>query len=789
MTRYAVIHGHFYQPPRENPWTGEVERQLSAGHDHDWNARIARECYVPNAEARVVDGEGRIVDLVANYDWLSFNFGPTLLAWLEKFHPHAYARLQEADRAGLRRLGHGNALAQSFHHSILPLADPRDRRTEILWGLADFRRRFGRDAEGLWLPECAADDASLAELARAGVKFAILEPHQAQSVRPVTGGAWWPASESLKPGAPYRWRGSDGEELALFFYEGALSRSVAFEHAMSDSRALAAKVAAASPASPRDGLCLIATDGETYGHHHSFAEMGLAHLLRYALPQAGVTPVNPAWFLAEHPPREEVRLKPGGTSWSCPHGVERWRSDCGCGVSEGRHQRWRKPLRRALERLRGRLAALFEEKSAGLLTNPWAARDAYISVVLDRSAASVDGFLRLHAPRASEESSRTRALKLLEIQRHSLMMFTSCGWFFDEVSRIEPVQVLLYAARALELARDFGAELEADFVKDLSDVPSNDAVLRDGAGIWARLVKPRVVTQDHAAAHYAVSLLFEEKPSEHVYYHRADCRRFTRRAAAGVTVAAGSAEFADGITGERWKRSFFAGVLPGQRVQAFVCADLPEERFETLLADASRGGHPAALPPGRIFLLRDLRPDERERVLTAVLKRRLSRWESGARDLLEEALPLVEQFRGLGLALPPGLSEETSLALAHALNDAAGRFAEGSFGAVDEARSVLSRARAVSLEVPSAGAEPMWERGVARLLDRLEDDFSEQLLHELQDAVEVSAAAGLRGWRPPAQTRFFRLLERKGAALPLACEVAEALGIALAAKTDVLRVR
>lgn len=785
MKRYAAVHGHFYQPPRENPWTGEVERQPSAGRDHDWNARVSRECYVPNTEARVVDGSGRIVDLVANYDWLSFNFGPTLLAWYEKAHPHAYARLIEADQNSRARLGgHGNAMAQAFHHSILPLADPRDRRTEILWGLADFRRRFGRDAEGMWLPECAVDEATLSAMAREGVKFTILEPHQAESVRPITGGSWWPSSELLKPGVPYHWRGPEGDEMSLFFYDGGLSQTVAFERAMSDSRAFAAKVAAKLPPAAEDELCLIATDGETYGHHHSFAEMGLAHLLRYALPQAGVTAVNPGWYLARNPPRNEVRLKKGGTSWSCSHGVERWRGDCGCGAAEGRHQRWRKPLRRALERLRAKLAALYEERSAGLLGDPWAARDAYISVVLDRSSEAVERFLARHAPGAKDELARVRTLKLLEMQRHSLMMFTSCGWFFDELSRIEPVQVLLYAARALELARDLGAELEADFVKDLSAAPSNEESLRDGAGVWARLIKPRVVTQDHAAAHYAVSLLFEDKPAERVYHHGVRCERFTRRAAAGVTVAAGCAEFTDGVTGERWKRSFFAGVLPRQRVQAFICGELPPDSFEALLADASRGEQTAPLPPGRIFLLRDLPPDERERVLTTVLKRRLSRWESGAHELLEEALPLVEQFHGLGLPLPPGLAEETRLTLTHALNDAAARFAAGTFGAIDEARSVLARASAVGLDVPAAGAEPSWSRGASNLLDGLEEDFSEPALRDLQRAVEVAAMAGLGEWRPAAQTRFFRLLERHGARSPLALEVAASLGIAMAAPPD-----
>ncbi|MBI5246830.1 MAG: DUF3536 domain-containing protein [Elusimicrobia bacterium] len=758
MKRFACIHGHFYQPPRENPWTGVVERQPSAGRDHDWNARIARECYVPNGEARVVDGEGRIADIVDNYEWLSFNFGPTLLAWLEKAHPHAYARLIEADRAGARRLGgHGNALAQAFHHAILPLASPRDRATELRWGLADFKKRFGREAEGLWLPECAADAETLADVADAGVKFVILEPHQADAVRAAAGGVWKNAADALKPGTPYLWT-AGARRLAVFFYDGPLSRAVAFERAMSDSRAFAGRTAARA-----DDLALLATDGESYGHHESFAEMGLAHYLRYALPEKGVEPVNLGWYLARHPPKHEVRLRPGGTSWSCAHGVERWRSACGCGAVGDGSVEWRAPLRAALESLRDKLAALYEKEAAGLLAEPWAARDAYISVVLDRSEANVAAFLSRHAPGAEDGDSRTRALTLLELQRHSLMMFTSCGWFFDSLSRIEPVQVLLYAARALELARALGEDHEPAFV----------AALKDETGVWPRLVKPQIVTPDHVAAHYAVSSLFEDQPPAAVHHHRADSQRFTRRVEGGVTVAAGRAEFYDGCTGARWTRTFFAAVLPGQKVQAFVCAgDLPEDRFESLLHSAAGSGDAGALPPGRLFLLRDLRPDEREKVLTKVLKRRLARWESAGRDQFEDALALAEQFRGLDLPLPPGLDEETTSSLAHALADAARRFAEDSFGALDEIKSVVARAKAAGVVAPSARAEEPFARGVERLLAGLENGAAEHAAAELLEAAEAANAAGIGDWRAAAQVRVFRWLKSRKDA-PHAARLAE----------------
>lgn len=761
MKRSACVHGHFYQPPRENPWTGAVERQPSAGRDHDWNARIARECYAPNGEARVLDGSGRLVDLVNNYAFMSFDFGPTLLSWLEQSDPRSYARVLAADRASVARLGHGAAIAQAYHHTILPLASPRDRLTEIRWGLADFKRRFGRASEGLWLPECAADEATLAAVAGEGVKFVLLEPHQA-------GGP-------VEPGVAYRWKG-EGRELAVFFYDGALSRAVAFQRAMSDSRAFAARL---SDAAVAERAALIATDGESYGHHDAFAEMGLAHLLTRDLAACGVEPTNLGRLLADFPPRAEVRLAAGATSWSCAHGVERWRSDCGCGAEGGRHQKWRAPLRGALDSLRLRLSAVYEEKAAGLLADPWAARDAYIEVVLDRSEESVARWLSVHAPAAKTPEQKVLVRTLLEMERAALMMFTSCGWFFDELSRLEPAQVLLYAARALELARAAGApDLEPAFVADLAKAPSNEPSYGDGAGIWEKLVKPRVVGRDHAAARFAISALLGDAVPERVHGHVASCERPTRRVEGGVSVAAGRAAFRDAATGEAWSRAFIAALMPGQRVQAFVCAaDIDDARLETLIA-AAAGGHEAELPPGRLFRLRDLLPDEREQALHLALKRRLGRWEATARDLLEDALPLAEQYQGLGLPLPAGLAVQARLALGHALAAAAKHHAEGSFGAADAFRAVLERAAAAGQEIPLERVEAPWARAVAARLDALEKSFDEDELEALEATVALGMRAGLRGWFESAQVRAFGLFKGKTLS-PRGKAVAAALALGL----------
>ncbi|MDX6769274.1 MAG: DUF3536 domain-containing protein [Elusimicrobiota bacterium] len=754
MKRYACVHGHFYQPPRENPWTGQVERQPSAGADHDWNARITRECYGPNAEARVVDGQGRLADLVDNYAHMSFDFGPTLLSWLERERPEVHRRVVAADAESVRRLGHGSALAQGYHHSILPLAHPRDRRTELVWGLADFRRRFGREAEGLWLPECAADEATLAEAAALGVKFVVLEPGQ--------------AAEPVRPGVPYRWKGR-GRELAVFFYDGALSRAVAFERAMSHSGAFAERMLKSVPATAEDGLCLLATDGESYGHHEAFAEMGLAHLLTRDLPARGVKTVNLAWYLAHHPPRLEVRLKAGATSWSCAHGVERWRSDCGCGREGAASLAWRAPLRAALDGLRERLAALYERTGPG-----WEARDAYAELLGPRDERAEEAFLARHAPGAGDDAARARALTALEMQRHALMMFTSCGWFFGAVERLEPVQILRYAARALELGRALGEDHEPAFLADLAKVPS--AEYGDGARLWRELVLEGRVGADEAAAHFAVEGVLADAGTT-VLGWRCASERLTRRAEGGVSALAGRAVFSrSGAAPER--RCFVAAVLPGQRVQAFVCGDLPDERLDALLSAAARGQE-TELPAGRHFLLRDLRPDARERVLAAVLKRRLSRWEAGARDQLDEALPLLEQYRGLGLRPPEGLHEEARVLLGHALADAARRFAEGAYGALAALAGTVARAKAAGLDVPAGRAQEPFARGVERVLGELEAAWEPHLLEDLREAAAVGAAAGLGDWLPAAQVRFLRLLKSRNGDAAAGAAAAAALSVAL----------
>ncbi|HEY1586760.1 MAG TPA: DUF3536 domain-containing protein, partial [Polyangia bacterium] len=452
---FLVVHGHFYQPPRDNPWLGIVERQESARPFHDWNQRIAAECYTPNAFARVLDDDGRIVSIVNNYELMSFNFGPTLLSWLEDHAPDTYRRILEADVRSLAARGFGNAIAQAYNHAILPLCNERDRRTQIRWGLADFERRFGRRAEAMWLPETAVSMPTAEALIDEGLKFVILSPHQAESAR--DGGDWFDVSSAtIDPTQPYRLHASSGRALDLFFYDGPISSDIGFSGLLFSAASLVGRFSSALVADRgRDQLVHVATDGESYGHHTRWGERTLAYALAVEAPRRDFVVTNYAAYLAAHPPVAEARLKSGpdgeGTAWSCAHGVGRWTRDCGCSAgTPGFSQAWRAPLRRAFDFVRDRAAALFEREAAPLLRDAWGARDRYVTA-MGRDVAAQDRFLTAEQAHLLDAVERLRALRLLELCRYCQLMYTSCGWFFDELSGLESTQILRYANRALEL--------------------------------------------------------------------------------------------------------------------------------------------------------------------------------------------------------------------------------------------------------------------------------------------------------------------------------------------------
>ena len=511
MPRYICIHGHFYQPPRENPWLETVEIQESAAPWHDWNARISAECYSRNAASRILNQQGYIRKICNNYSRMSFNIGPTLLTWLEEKDPLCYAAILEADKLSRKRFsGHGSAMAQVYNHIIMPLASRRDKETQVKWGIADFKKRFNRMPEGMWLAECAVDTETLEVLAENGIIFTVLSPYQAQAVKVIGWGDWKDVSGAkIDTTCAYLCKLPSGRKINLFFYDGVLSQKIAFGGLLDDGGNFARALIDANPAHGKPVLSHVATDGESYGHHHKHGDMALAYCLECLDNSSEALLTVYGEYLAFYPPESEVKIIEN-SSWSCAHGVERWRSDCSCGDgTPGYHHKWRKPLRDAMNYLRDKLAEIYERSD--LFIDKWEARNDYIDVILDRCDENINSFLKAHVERKLNYDERMRALMFLEMQRNSLLMFTSCGWFFDEISRIEPVQIMRYAARAIELAKILtGENLEPAFMKLLAEAPSNVPELHDGAKIYELRAKLGRTDRKQIAAYYGISSLLED---------------------------------------------------------------------------------------------------------------------------------------------------------------------------------------------------------------------------------------------------------------------------------------
>ncbi len=660
-----------------------MEQQDSAAPFHDWNERITAECYAPNAAARILDDEGRITQIVNNYANISFNFGPTLLSWMADASPDTVRAIQEADRESQRRFsGHGSALAQAYNHMILPLANRRDKETQVIWGIRDFAFRFGRLPEGMWLPETAVDVESLENLAEHGMRFAILAPHQAQRIRPLSGGAWQDVTGArIDPTRAYLANLPSGRNIAIFFYDGPISRAVAFEGLLSNGEHFVERlVGGFSDGRDWPQLMHIATDGETYGHHQRFGDMALAYAID-AIEKRGLAKItNYAEYLELHPPTHEVEIIKN-TSWSCAHGVERWRSDCGCnsGGHGGWNQSWRGPLREALDRLRDTVAPLFEEKAATLLKDPWAARNDFISVVLDRSPENVDRFLETHGKYPLSERDQVTLLKLLELQRHAMLMYTSCGWFFDELSGIETVQVMQYAGRVVQLAQElFRDSIEPRFVEKLSMARSNIRELENGARIYERFVKPARVDLLKVGAHYAISSLFEDYgDSTELYSYHVDREDYRQWSAGVARAAVGRARVRSKVTREFCPITFGTVHLGDQNVNAGVRENWHGDGYDALVNDVGEAFGRADLAevirvldrhfPGPGYTLRSLFRDEQRKILEPILERALEDAERAYRHVYDLHAPLLLFMNDQNMPIPRPLQAAASAVLVHEL--------------------------------------------------------------------------------------------------------------------------
>ena len=512
MKKYLCIHGHFYQPPRENAWLEEVEIQDSASPFHDWNERITSECYRPNATSRILNSQNRITDIVNNYSKISFNFGPTLLSWLEHHAADVYAAILKADRLSMEHFdGHGSAMAQVYNHIIMPLANKRDKKTQILWGLEDFRSRFGREAEGMWLAETAVDLETLETLSEYGIKFTVLAPRQAKQYRRVGETTWTSGIDSKKH---YKCNLPNGKQITLFFYDGERSQDVAFKGLLKNGKDFADSLVRSFDSREEQQLVHIATDGESYGHHHRHGDMALAFCCRYIEENQLAQLTNYGQYMHLFEADHEVEIHEN-SSWSCYHGVERWRSNCGCGNESGYHQKWREPLRESLNWVRDQVATVYKEQIEAYQVDPWKLRNEYIQVILNRNPEFVDRFLKIHFKKAISNSTRSKIIRLLEMQRQSLLMFTSCGWFFDEVSRIETVQILQYANRAIQLTEQVAnVKLEHEFIHRLSKAESNLPEVKNAAVIYQEKIQPKRIGLINVGIHYAVASLFDENPEK-----------------------------------------------------------------------------------------------------------------------------------------------------------------------------------------------------------------------------------------------------------------------------------
>jgi alpha-amylase/alpha-mannosidase (GH57 family) len=674
--KYVCIHGHFYQPPRENPYLEAIELQDSAYPYHDWNERITAECYAPNAASRILDSENRILKMLNNYAKMSFNFGPTVLSWMKEQAPRIYQAILDADRcSGEQFSGHGSAIAQGYNHMILPLANRRDKVTQVKWGIADFENRFGRRPEGMWLPETAVDTETLEVLAENGIQFTILAPRQAQRFRSKNSSKYEDVSGAkIDPARAYRADLPSKKKINLFFYDGPISQGVAFEGLLNDGKRFADRLLSGfSDARQGSQLVHIATDGESYGHHHHYGEMALSFALDEIEHGDVARLTNYGEFLEQNPPKHLVEIVEN-SSWSCVHGVERWRSDCGC--NSGGHpwnQQWRAPLRAALDWLRDRLAPIFESQLKKYLRDPWVARDDYIQVILDRSDESRKRFFAAHATRPLQAEEQVTTLKLLEMQRHALLMYTSCGWFFDELSGLETVQVIHYAGRALQLAEQCSGEsIEPGFLQQLAKAKSNLPEHGDGAKIYEKWVKPAVVDIERVAGHYAISSLFESYTDKtRVYCYEVDRVKYSVEAEGKMRLATGCARFRSNITEESASLDFSVLHLGDHNVTAGTrrddcSSDEDQKKVLAAFSQADTAGVIRMLDQvygKNIFSLRLLFRDEQRKITNLILNESLSSAAAVYRTVFESHAPLIRFLNGLDIPVPHALASAAEIAL------------------------------------------------------------------------------------------------------------------------------
>src|SRR5438105_8770686 len=772
MDRYICIHGHFYQPPRENAWLEFVELQDSAYPFHDWNERITAECYAPNGMSRILDGFQNIEKIANNYARISFNFGPTLLAWMADHEPESYQAILDADKESRERFsGHGSAIAQAYNHTILPLSNSRDKYTQILWGIRDFESRFGRKPEGMWLPEAAVDSLTLGLLAEQGIKFTVLAPRSAWRVRKLGGRKWKEVSGGgIDPSRAYLCRLAPGRSIALFFYDGPISQAVAFEGLLQQGEQFAARLASGFSGHRNwPQLVHIATDGETYGHHHAHGDMALAAALNHVESSGIARLTNYGEFLEKHPPTHEVQIAEN-SSWSCSHGVERWKADCGCN-SGGRadwDQAWRAPLRRALDWLRDELGGRFEQRARELLRDPWVARDAYIEAVLDRSPESISQFLARHAQREIAEPEVVSALKLLEMQRHLMLMYTSCGWFFDEISGLESMKVLEYAGRALQLAREIftDEDLEPRFIDLLADARSNVAEHADAAQLYRKFVQPAMIDLPKVGAHYAISCMYlPGEDRSRIFCYEIERRDYRRLRSGAAALDAGAMRVRSLITRETAELAFAVLHLGDHHVHAGIRRLTENESANgtaELIERFEKGDFGEALrlleekSPGERYSLRSLFRDQQRAIIERLLHTTLAESRQDYRRIYDKQAPHMRFVADMGVPQPPVFHITAEFVLNAELRQAL-RAPEPDLVRV---ALLLEAARRDQVRLDPAEAGHAMKNALERMMARLQYRSDLNQLRALNAALELARLLPFPVSLWSVQNRYFQMLSQ-----------------------------
>ena len=756
---YLTVHGHFYQPPRENPWLETIEIQDSANPFHDWNERVSAECYTPNSVSKIVTQENRILDIVNNYAYISFNFGPTLLSWMEKYTPRSYQRIIQADIDSIAmNNGHGNAIAQVYNHIIMPLANEHDKQTQIIWGIKDFQYRFGRKPEGMWLAETACDRETLEALMDCGIKFTILSPHQAKCVRKLDSNDEWHDVSwgNIDPARAYRYFHSKDKNkyLDLFFYDGSISKSVAFDELLTDGNKFVSRLKdGISDQRDYDQLVNIATDGESYGHHTKFGDMALSYILKVRTKSEGFIVTNYGNYLELVPPVYEADIK-DVSSWSCAHGVGRWCDDCGCstGGQYGWNQKWRKPLREGLDYVRDELVKIFEANASKYFKNIWEARNDYISVILDRDKTSINKFLETHQKYKLEQQDIVNALKLMEMQRQALLMYTSCGWFFAEISGIETTQIMKYAARAMQLASSFtDKDIETGFKAILSRAKSNVTGFGSGEDVYDKFVKPSVVSMKQIAALWAISssqTKYEDNSSLYCYNIKKHYYKHSSKGSTSFT--AGRIEVESQITLE--KSDFF-----------FASLQFPEGDFHCAIKKFDESDNISELskklvdtylnkPTTEIirmldsifgyeyYTLRDLLIEDRSNILLTSLKGKMRKFSDIYRDVYNDGKSSILQLISLGINVPQEYKLAAQYTLSHDFNDVFEKSVNISDeNTIQQALEIINEANDFQVKINKKPTEDIFSEEIQKAIYDFAKNFE---IHRLEKTIKLFENAG-----------------------------------------------